>query len=136
MSGYAADTSVAVAALLGDHPAHEAALGALRSFRPALAGHALFETYSTLTRLPIEYRLDPKTAGDLVERNFPLRCNIKPGSEMALMREFAAAGVAGGAIYDALVGASTRVEKRLLLSLDRRAVRTYQAIGVTFELIA
>ena len=48
---WACDTSVAVAALDPAHEAHPACRRALIDLRPALAGHAAFETYSVLTRL-------------------------------------------------------------------------------------
>ena len=51
------DTSVALAALDPTHEAHPACRRAVVDLRPALAGHAVFETYSVLTRLPVELRL-------------------------------------------------------------------------------
>src|SRR5664279_5002978 len=46
------DTSAAIALLVEDHEAHAATLEAVRGRRLGLAGHAWFETYSVLTRLP------------------------------------------------------------------------------------
>jgi hypothetical protein len=46
-----------------------------------------------------------------------------------------AAGLAGGAIYDGLVGAAAREHRVLLVSCDRRAEPTYRALGVTYELL-
>jgi len=48
---------VALAALDPTHEAHPACRRAVIDLRPALAGHAVFETYSVLTRLPVELRL-------------------------------------------------------------------------------
>ena len=44
--------------------------------------------------------------------------------------------LSGGAIYDALVGASAAYAGATLLTLDRRAVRAYEAVGVDFRLLA
>jgi hypothetical protein len=46
------DTSVVVALTVADHEHHDATFGALGSRRLGLAGHAAFETFSVLTRLP------------------------------------------------------------------------------------
>jgi hypothetical protein len=52
--GWAVETSVAVAALDAGHAAHAVCAGVVRSRRPALAGHAEWETFSVLTRMPGE----------------------------------------------------------------------------------
>jgi predicted nucleic acid-binding protein len=41
----------------------------------------------------------------------------------------------GGAIYDALVAATAQEAGARLVSRDRRAARTYEAIGARYELI-
>ncbi|MGH3718541.1 MAG: PIN domain-containing protein [Pseudonocardiaceae bacterium] len=46
------DTSIAVPALVTDHEHHAAAPRSVTSNPVGLAGHAWFETYSVLTRLP------------------------------------------------------------------------------------
>ena len=46
------DTSVAVALTVADHEHHVATFEALGDRRLGLAGHAAFETFSVLTRLP------------------------------------------------------------------------------------
>ncbi len=46
------DTSIAVALTVADHEHHETTLRALGTRRLGLAGHAAFETFSVLTRLP------------------------------------------------------------------------------------
>lgn len=51
-------------------------------------------------------------------------------------KRLAVAGVSGGATYDGLI-ALTAIEHDLeLLSRDRRAARTYRALGARFRLIA
>jgi hypothetical protein len=65
------DTSTAVALVVEDHEAHAATLGAVGGRRMGLAGHAWFETYSVLTRLPAGLRRSPADAIRLLARNFP-----------------------------------------------------------------
>ena len=48
---YAADTSLAMASLDESHEAHAVCRSAAIARRPALAGHAVFETLAVLTRL-------------------------------------------------------------------------------------
>lgn len=44
-------------------------------------------------------------------------------------------GILGGAVYDALVAASSMAAGAKLLSLDRRAASIYRSIGAEFELL-
>ncbi|MDP8969413.1 MAG: hypothetical protein M3N52_02720 [Actinomycetota bacterium] len=53
---------MAVALVVGDHEAHEDAWQAVRGARLGLAGHAAFETFSVLTRLPAPLRRTPGAA--------------------------------------------------------------------------
>ena len=58
------------------------------------------------------------------------------GALMPAPKRLAAAGIGGGATYDGLI-ALTAIEHDLeLLSRDRRAARTYGALGARFQLIA
>jgi toxin FitB len=45
------------------------------------------------------------------------------------------AGVRGGALYDALVAATAASHEAEILSADRRALGTYQTMGVTARII-
>jgi predicted nucleic acid-binding protein len=47
----------------------------------------------------------------------------------------AAEGVVGGAVYDAVVAATAKEARATLLTLDRRAVTTYQLVGADYRLI-
>ena len=47
----------------------------------------------------------------------------------------AEAGIVGGSIHDALVGASVRDAGGRLLTRDRRAAPAYERVGVDYELI-
>ena len=67
-------------------------------------------------------------------RTFPSLATC-PRPIPGLLREFAAAGLAGGALYDGLVAAAARNHKLLLVTCDRRAETTYRLLGVTYELL-
>ena len=132
---YAADTSVAIAALDEAHEAHTSALSAVARFRPALSGHAAWETYSVLTRLPGALRVTPAVAHDILRRSFPDGCWLGPDEQAALFKRLPTLGITGGAVYDALVGAAAIAARRRLLSRDRRADRTYSLLGVDVEFV-
>jgi toxin FitB len=48
----------------------------------------------------------------------------------------AAAGISGGATYDGLIALTALEHDLELLSRDRRAARTYRALGARFQLVA
>jgi predicted nucleic acid-binding protein len=130
------DTSAAVALMVEDHKAHGATKAALRGRRLGLAGHAWFETYSVLTRLPAGMRRSPADVLRLLATNFPSSGFLGEAEAASLGAELARLGVSGGSVYDALVGAAARHHQRPLLSGDARARPTYEALGVQIELIA
>ena len=129
------DTSAAVALVVEDHEAHAATLEAVRSRRLGLAGHAWFETYSVLTRLPAGLRRSPADAIRVLTHNFPASGFLGEAESAALGGELAGLGIAGGAVYDALVGAAARQHRRLLVSGEARARPIYEALGVEIDLI-
>ncbi len=132
---YAVDTSVAVAALDAGHAAHAVCRAAVVAHRPALAGHAAFETLSVLTRMPGQLSVDPPSAADAVRRVYPEMCWLDHSTAVALLAKCGEVGIAGGAIYDALVGEAARANERRLLTRDQRARRTYDLLGVDYELV-
>ena len=132
---YAVDTSVAVASLDESHEAHEVCRSAAIDHRPALAGHAAFETFAVLTRLPGPSRVPAELARDLLDAAYPARCWLPPEAQVHLLAALPSLGVAGGMAYDALVGEAARVAGRVLLTRDRRATRTYDALGVRFQFV-
>lgn len=127
------DTSVAIALVLEDHPGHGAAVAAVRGHRLGLAGHAWFETYSVLTRLPGELRRSPTDAERLLTHNFPETAFLGAAETATLGLELATLGIAGGSVYDALVGAAARHHDRRLLTRDGRARPTYAAMRVALD---
>lgn len=133
--GYAVDTSVAVAALDAAHGAHAACLAAVRELRPALAGHAAFETFSVLTRMPGPLAVDAPTAGEIIARVFAQTVWLTPDHSSELLARLGPVGLIGGAVYDALVGEAARTNGRILLTRDRRAIPTYSLLGVTHRIV-
>lgn len=93
------------------------------------------ELLSVLTRLPPPYRLNPAAALRLEETNFPDSRFLSATDTKDLLREFAELGLAGGALYDGLVGAAARKHKLPLVTCDRRAESTYRVLGVNYELL-
>jgi predicted nucleic acid-binding protein len=129
------DTSAAIALVVEDHEAHSATLAAVAGRRLGLAGHAWFETYSVLTRLPGAQRRSPADALRILEHDFPVRAFVGEHESVDLGPEVARSGVSGGAVYDALVGAAARQHRRRLVTGDRRAWPIYQALGVDIEIV-
>jgi predicted nucleic acid-binding protein len=119
-----------------NHEAHEVCREVLVKRRPALAGHALFETYSVLTRLPAAFRLSPRSAIAVLDEAYPERSWLSARDNASLWRELARAGLGGGAVYDALVGWAARAAGQVLVTRDRRAERVYRSLGVPHEMVA
>ena len=130
------DTSVAVALLVGDHEHHLATMGAIGDRQLGLSGHAAFETFSVLTRLPPPARRPPDVVVRLLAENFPENRFLSPGRAAALIEALGKAGIAGGSVYDALI-AATAIEHGLKLATrDQRALLTYRAMQVDVEVLA
>lgn len=132
---FAVDTSVAVAALDAAHGAHPECVAAVRDLRPALAGHAAFETFSVLTRMPGQLAVDGPTATAIIHRVFPDVAWLIPEHSAELLARLGPIGVTGGAVYDALVGEAARMDNRILLTRDRRAISTYTLLGVPHQIV-
>ena len=129
------DTSTAVALIVADHTAHAITIEATRGLRLGLVGHAWFETYSVLTRLPAGLRRSPADVRRVLDHDFHGAWFLDSAVSAALMDELARLRIAGGAVYDALVGAAARHHDLPLLTSDRRALRTYDALGVRVQLV-
>ncbi len=126
---------MAIAALDAGHLAHFPCLAVVREYRPALAGHATFEVFSVLTRLPGALAVDPGGVAALVARVFPESVWLSPSESTDLAGRLAPVGITGGAVYDALVGEAARVNGRILLTRDQRARRTYDLLGVRRQFV-
>lgn len=119
---------------VADHRHHEAVSDAIGTRRLGLAGHAAFETFSVLTRLPPPARRTPATVTRLITASFPHSRFLNAESADALLATLAARGVAGGSVYDALVAATAAEHRLPLASRDRRALDTYRAFDVDLEI--
>lgn len=130
------DTSVAVALSLADHEGRAAARAVVDGRRIGLAGHAAFETFSVLTRLPAPARRTTSAVSRLIASNFPHSRFLSPDAAAALLERLAVAGVSGGSVYDALVGATAVEHGVALVTRDRRALGTYRSLDVDVVLVA
>lgn len=129
------DTSAAMHYADPESPSHGAVRAAAKGRRIGLAGHAAFELFSVLTRLPAPKRLSGGAASRLIERDFPDSRFLDPVTSQALVADFAAAGIGGGAVHDALVAAAARHHGLTLLTCDTRARAAYDAMKVRYQLI-
>ena len=129
------DTSVAVALLVEDHQFHQSTMQAIGARRLGLAGHAAFEAFSVLTRLPAPTRRTQSAVVDAMASNFPASCFLSAAGALNLFDKLAGMGIGGGAVYDALVGAAAVEHGLPLATRDRRALPTYRALDVQVELL-
>jgi predicted nucleic acid-binding protein len=103
------DTSVLVATFYADHEQHAPSIDLFLRFGKKSAGcgaHSLAEVYATLTGMPRPRRVSGDEAmlflGDIRERLTVVALNDREYFEM--VEAAAAANIAGGAIYDAILG--------------------------------
>jgi predicted nucleic acid-binding protein len=129
------DTSVAVALAVAGHEHHRATRKAIGGRSCGLSGHAAFETFSVLTRLPPPNRRTPASVAQLLAHNFPDSRFLSAQAADRLHARLASLGIAGGAVYDALVAAAAAEHGITLATRDRRAADTYRVLDIDFELI-
>lgn len=129
------DTSAAVPMIVAGHEHHESTFAALQTLSLGLAGHAAFETFSVLTRIPPPARLAPAAVDRLLRSNFPHSRFLSTSGTAELFGSLAEHGIAGGSVYDALVGAAALEHGLTLVTRDRRALVTYRELGVTVEML-
>ncbi|HWC36614.1 MAG TPA: type II toxin-antitoxin system VapC family toxin [Mycobacteriales bacterium] len=124
------DTSVAIPLLVRSHSDHEAVARWWAGQQVALSGHALVETYSVLTRLPGDARLTPGDAARLLEARFASPLLLSSSRARRIPETLSRLGIAGGAVYDAMVALPAKDHGVPLATRDGRARGTYDAIGV------
>jgi predicted nucleic acid-binding protein len=131
----AVDTSVAVPLLVRSHQHHADVVRWWNGQELALSGHALAETYSVLTRLPGDARLAANDAARLLDARFaaPL---VLSGAAQNVHNTLSRLGIAGGAVYDALVALAAQEHGLALATRDARARGTYDAVGTEVILVA
>jgi predicted nucleic acid-binding protein len=132
----APDTSIVVAALAPWHVTHEQARAALAVDRTALVAHVAVETTSALSRMPERQRIAPGVVLSALRSAFTGAWLSLPGNGVQEALERAAsAGVRGGALYDALIAATAAAHGATLITADRRASVSYEAMGAAFTLV-
>ena len=128
------DSSLLIPAVAPWHAHHARAdevLGVAGDLR--MTGHVLLETYSWLTRN--RPRTTPRVATDLLRALPGPALTLSAGGYLRVLDLAASRGMMGGATYDALIAATALEADARLLSRDERAARTYEAMGVDFELV-
>lgn len=101
-----------------------------------LCGHAAFETFSVLSRLPGQLRRRPVDVARILTVSFPKTRYLDIDTTASLFNRLADLDLAGGAVYDALVAATAVTHGAELLTRDRRATDTYVAVGTSFTLVS
>ena len=105
------DTSVLVAACVGQHPhfarAHPLLAAVKRGeHEGCISAHTLAELYSVLTSLPVTPRITPAEAVRMIAQNVEALFRMVPVTAAMYRRalqQCEARGLAGGAVYDALL---------------------------------
>ena len=105
------DTSLLVAAMVEGHPSHTVALPWLQRVKAKIdvglvAAHSLAELYAILTRLPVNPRIPPALALQLIQSNVLNTCHVVALSGddyVTLLSHLVNQGIAGGAVYDGLL---------------------------------
>jgi predicted nucleic acid-binding protein len=133
------DTNCLVALVAEWHPRHRATVAGYErrlaaGQRAVIAGHALLECFSVLTRLPGPVRVAPQTAQRTLALSFGDRaeiCGLEPEDFWTIMAELARTGRGGGLVYDAAIAlASFRGGARLLLTWDVRDLLAVAPAGL------
>ena len=132
---HAPDSSITIAALVADHEAREIAEAALKRCTRTIA-HVAIETYSVLTRLPPPQRLTSTDAAALIDARLPSTYAALAASDYAKApKRLADAGVNGGATYDGQIALTALKHDLGIITRDKRAERTYRALGVPYQLL-
>jgi predicted nucleic acid-binding protein len=116
VASFLPDTSCMIAAISSWHEHHEQARREIesrlsRKQRMIVAGPALIESYSVLTRFPSPHRIAPADARSLLVANFLNGVQVVALAGAAygsLLRGAPKAGISGGRTYDAVIVACAR----------------------------
>ena len=131
MTAFLLDTSAAIPLLMEFHDAHDVVESAVGDRPLSLPSHALAETYSVLTRLPGDARLEIDDAVTLIDARFDSVLPLSESVQQSLHRRLRDAGIFGGAVYDGIIALTAVEHGATLLSRDARAWRIYAALGAT-----
>lgn len=131
----ACDTSLLVPALLSWHPAHDESRELLHSEVGHVPAHVLLASFSVMTRLPAPHRVATGDAARVLGALALTPVALPASHHLRLVATLAEKGLRGGAIYDALVARTAAHHGLRLVTRDRRATATYDAVGVTYTLV-
>jgi hypothetical protein len=93
--------------------------------------------YSVLTRVPPPERLGGAEVRELLDGWFSGRwLELSASAARLALGRLEQLGVRGGATYDGVIGLTAAASGATLLTLDRRALPTYERLGATVELVA
>ncbi len=129
----ALDTSVLIAALDAADPDHTACRKLLLSAKPFVYGHALTETFSTLTGGALGIRLSAAVAAAILRDNVAPRVAVIHLTESELLDAYESStrrGIRGGAIYDYLhLAAARKAGAAKLFTLNLGDFRAFHRPG-------
>lgn len=118
------DSSVLVAALVEDEPAHESCLKILRRKDVASWTHALTEVFATLTGGRLGLRVPPALAAELMDTSLVSRLrflDLGAAEVSGAIRDAETVGARGGAIFDFLhLVAARRAAATVLYTLNMK----------------
>ena len=127
------DSSVIVAAFAPWHERHPEAVEAIRGIDD-LVSHAELEAYSVLTRLAAPGRAPATLTAEYLPVRFTgARLVLDQSRRAGLVSRLAPLGIAGGAVYDALIALTASSYELTLLTCDARAAVVYQRVGAPFK---
>jgi len=129
------DTSTAIAYVSADNPLRPVVRRRVDGARLGMAGHAFVEFVAVTTRVAPPQRISGLQAVELLDHHFSESRFLSPERQPEIVRELVRRGILGGSLYDGLVGAAAREHGLTLLTADRRASATYDALGVRYELL-
>ena len=120
----ALDTSVLLASLRADEPAHAACSTLIEAGEHSVYLHALAETFASLTGGQHGRRVDADTALRLLNESILPFVKTVALTERDMLKVFGdarARGIRGGAVYDALhLAAARKAGARAIVTLDTR----------------
>ena len=88
-----------------------------------------------LTRLPPPTRRSPAVVARVLAEGFPHTRFPSADGTRALVSRLGRSDIAGGSVYDALVGATAAEYGLTLATRDRRALDTYRKLDVEVQLL-
>lgn len=89
-----------------------------------------------LTRLPEPFRAEPSVVAEFLERTFTTdRLVLDTAHQAALPSRLAGLGISGGAVYDALIALTASAAGAEIVTLDRRALATYERCRVPARML-